>query len=70
MPFGGGLGASLVVQSVKNPPAMQETQVSSLAQEHPWRRVWLLTPAFLPGESRRQRSLAGYSPQSHRVGHD
>ena len=70
MPGNWRSGASLVAQTVKNPPAMQETQVSSLAQEHPWRRVWLLTPAFLPGESRRQRSLAGYSPQSHRVGHD
>ena len=26
-----------------------------------WRREWLLTPVFLPGESR-QRSLVGYSP--------
>ena len=28
----------------------------------PWRRRWLPTPAFLPAESRGQRSLAGYSP--------
>ena len=28
----------------------------------PWRRKWQPTPVFLPGESRRQRSLAGYSP--------
>ena len=27
-----------------------------------WRRKWLLTPVFLPGESRGQRSTAGYSP--------
>ena len=27
----------------------------------PWRREWLSTPVFLPGESHRQRSLAGYS---------
>ena len=27
----------------------------------PWRRAWLPTPAFLPGESHGQRSLAGYS---------
>ena len=26
-----------------------------------WRRKWKLTPAFLPGESHGQRSLAGYS---------
>ena len=28
----------------------------------PWRRAWQPTPEFLPGESHRQRSLAGYSP--------
>ena len=27
-----------------------------------WRREQQSTPAFLPGESHRQRSLAGYSP--------
>ena len=27
-----------------------------------WRRKWQPTPVFLPGESRGQRSLAGYSP--------
>ena len=27
-----------------------------------WRREWLPTPVFLPGESHRQRSLKGYSP--------
>ena len=27
----------------------------------PWRRKWLPTPIFLPGESHEQRSLAGYS---------
>ena len=32
----------------------------------PWRRAWQPTPVFLPGESRGQRSLAGYSPQSHK----
>ena len=28
----------------------------------PWRRSWQPTPVFLPGESRGQRSLVGYSP--------
>ena len=27
-----------------------------------WRRKWQPIPVFLPGESHRQRSLAGYSP--------
>ena len=32
----------------------------------PWRRAWLPTPVFLPGESHGQRSLAGYSPWGHK----
>ena len=32
----------------------------------PWRRKWQPTPVFLPGESHRQRSLAGYSPGGHK----
>ena len=32
----------------------------------PWRRKWLLTPIFLPGEPHGQRSLAGYSPWSRK----
>ena len=28
-----------------------------------WRRAWQPMPAFLPGESHGQRSLAGYSPR-------
>ena len=31
----------------------------------PWRREWRPTPVFLPGEFHKQRSLVGYSPQSH-----
>ena len=67
--FGEGyalLQASLVAQTVKNPPATQETQVCPLGQEDPWRREWQPTLVFLPGESHRQRSLAGYSPRSRR----
>ena len=30
------------------------------------RRKWKLTPVFLPGKSHGQRSLAGYSPWSHK----
>ena len=29
----------------------------------PWRRKWQPSPVFLPGASRGQRSLGGYSPQ-------
>ena len=52
--------ASLVAQMVKNPPAMKETWVWS-QEKIPWRREWLPTPVFLPGEFHEQMSLAGYS---------
>ena len=54
--------ASLVVQTVKNPPAMKETWVLSLGSEEPLEKG-MATPVFLPGESHGQRSLAGYSPR-------
>ena len=31
-----------------------------------WRRAWLPTPVFWPGEFHGQRSLAGYSPRDHK----
>ena len=48
-----GRTASMVVQLVKNPPAMQETLVQFLGQEDPWRRDRLPTAVFLgfPGGS-------------------
>ena len=51
---------------MKNMPVMQETQVRSLGQEVPWRRKWLPTPVFLPGEFQGHRSLVGYSPRGHK----
>ena len=47
------LWASLVAQLVKNLPAMRETWVGKI----PWRREWLPTPVFWPGEF-----LGPYSP--------
>ena len=32
----------------------------------PWRREWLPTPVFLPGEFHGQRGLGGYSPWGHK----
>ena len=61
---------SLVVQMVKNLPAVWETWVRSLVRKIPWRRKWQPTPGFLPGESYGQRSLMGYSPWGHRVEHN
>ena len=54
---------------VKNRLAMQETQempVRSWVGKIPWRREWLPTPVFLPGEFYGQRSLEGYSPWGHK----
>ena len=45
------LPASLVVQMVKNPPAMWETWVRFLGWENPLERAWQPTPVFLLGES-------------------
>ena len=53
-------GASLVTQSVKNLPAVQE--FNSWVGKIPWRRKWQSTPVLLPGKSHGQRSLVGYSP--------
>ena len=55
-----------MVQTVKNSPVVQETQVPSLGQEYPLEREWLPTPVFLPGEFHGQSSLVGYSPWGHR----
>ena len=54
--------ASLVAQTVKNPLAMQETQVQSQGREFSWRREWQPTLVFLPGGVHGQRSLVGNSP--------
>ena len=65
------LGASLVAQMVKNPPAVQETQVQSLGGEDPLDKgmathssilAWRIPGTGEPGEPP--------SMGSHRVGHD
>ena len=55
--------ASLVVQTVKNPPAMRKRpRFNPWVGKIPWRRAWLPTPVSLPGES----PLVGYSPWGHK----
>ena len=54
-----GVWASLVAQTVKNLPAMRETQVHSMGQEEPLEKGIVPAPLFLPEKSRGQRSLAG-----------
>ena len=44
---------------VKNPLAMQDI-CDPWVEKIPWRREWLLTPVFLPGEFHEQRSLVRY----------
>ena len=54
-------GLKLVTQTIKNLPAIWESQVLSLGWEDPLERAWQSTPVFLPGEFHGQ-SLVGYSP--------
>ena len=58
--------ASLVVQTVKNLPAMQEIWVWSLGWEDPLDEGMQPTPVFLPGDFHGQTSLVCYSPSGHR----
>ena len=55
------VGASLVAQRVKNPPAIWETRVRSLGREDPLGKE-MVTHTSILGESHKQWSLAGYSP--------
>ena len=62
---------SLVAQTVKNLPSMQETWVQSLGREDPLEKELEPTPAFFSGKSHGQRSLWDYSPWgSQRVTHN
>ena len=52
---------------VKNPLANAgDLALNPWVGKIPWRRDWLLTPGFLPGESYGQRSLVGYNPWDHK----
>ena len=53
---------SLVIQSVKKPPAMQEDWVQSLGWEDPLEKRIATHSVFLPREFYGQRILLGYSP--------
>ena len=61
--------------AVKNPPAnagdIRGRGFNPWVGKILWRRARQPSLAFLPGESLRQRSLAGYSPWDHkRVGYN
>ena len=55
-----------MAQTVKNLPAMQETQVHSLGQEDPLEKGMTIHSSSLAGESYGQRSLMGYSVWGHK----
>ena len=62
--------ASQAVLVVKNPPAdagdVRDAGLIPGPGSSPGERAWQPTPVFLPGESHGQRSLASYSPWSHK----
>ena len=58
--------ASLMAQWVKNPPAMQETQVQSLGLEDPLKEETATHSSILAWKSPGQRSLVGRSPKGHK----
>ena len=55
--------ASLVAQSVKNPPAMQDTWVQSLGWEDPLEEGMATHSSILAWRTHGDRSLVGYNPQ-------
>ena len=55
------VGAPLVAQTVKNPPAMQETWVRSLGQEDPLKKRIATQSSIIAGKLHGQRTLVGYS---------
>ena len=66
-------GSSLIAQTVKNLPALQETQVRSLGWEDPLKKEMETHSSILgigilptPVEFHGQRSLAGYRPRGHK----
>ena len=68
-PSGSSKVSSLIAQSVKNLPAVQETGFNSWVRKIPWRRKRQPTPVFLPG----WRIPWTEEPGSHgvtRIGHD
>ena len=64
-------GASLVTQTVKNPPAMQETPVQSLGREDPLEKKMATHSSILAWRIPWTEEPGGLEPmRSQRVGHD
>ena len=62
--------AFLMAQTVNNLCAMQRCRLSPWVGKITWRREWVPTSVFLPGEFYGQRSLMGNSPWVLRVQHN
>ena len=64
-------GASLIAQSVKNPPAMQQTQVQSLGWEDPLEKEMASHSSILAWKIPRTEEPGRLQPMgSQRIGHD
>ena len=59
-----------MVHMIKNLVAMRETQVRSLGWEDPLEKGKATDSTTLAGEFHGQRSLVGYDPWGHKVGHN
>ena len=59
-------GAFLVAQMVKNPPAMQETQVRSLGWEHPLEKEMATHSSILAWRILWTEEPGGLSPWGHK----
>jgi len=57
---------TLVIQTVKNPPAMQETRVQSLGQEDLLEEGMKIHSSILAWKTPWTEELASYSPWSHK----
>ena len=64
--LGGGSGKEPAYQCRRHKKCKFDPWVRKI----PWRRKWLSTPLFLPGESHGQRRPEGYSSEGRRVRHD
>ena len=58
-------GVSLVAQMV-NLLQCRRPKFDPWVRKIPWKKEWLPTVVFFPGESHGQRSLVGYSPWGHK----
>ena len=65
-----GSRPSLVAQTVKNPPAMQETQIQSLGREDPLEEGMAIHSSVLAWRIQWTESLVGHSPWGCRITHD